>query len=177
MQRRIRPVLLATIPERILAELGHAGTIGNNRKFLLLLCGFFRQKTVWDHIFSPDCSGINLSEKTLIITEPHFNFHSIQEALTEIFFEEYECDALFRTTAADLSALHHLKSNTVPADCCIIVDMGYSFTHIVPYVKGEKIKSAIRRIDVGGKVLTNHLKEIISYRFAWRYFPLRVDLI
>ncbi|CAD7083399.1 unnamed protein product [Hermetia illucens] len=122
------------------------------------------QKTVWDHIFSPDCCGINLSEKTLIITEPHFNFHSIQEALTEIFFEEYECDALFRTTAADLSALHHLKSNTVPADCCIIVDMGYSFTHIVPYVKGEKIKNAIRRIDVGGKVLTNHLKEIISYR-------------
>lgn len=26
------------------------------------------------------------------------------------------------------------------------------------------MKEAIRRIDVGGKLLTNHLKEIISYR-------------
>lgn len=42
--------------------------------------------------------------------------------------------------------------------------MGFSFTHIIPFVKGERVKQAIRRIDIGGKVLTNHLKEIISYR-------------
>lgn len=42
--------------------------------------------------------------------------------------------------------------------------MGFSFTHIVPFVKGKRVKKAIRRIDIGGKVLTNHLKEIISYR-------------
>lgn len=48
--------------------------------------------------------------------------------------------------------------------CCLLIDSGYSFTHIVPYVKGKKVKNAIRRIDVGGKLLTNHLKDIISYR-------------
>jgi actin-related protein 6 len=31
-------------------------------------------------------------------------------------------------------------------------------------VRGKKVKRAIRRIDVGGKALTNHLKDIISYR-------------
>lgn len=45
-----------------------------------------------------------------------------------------------------------------------MVDTGYSFTNIVPYIKGKKFKEGIRRIDVGGKVLTNHLKEILSYR-------------
>lgn len=42
--------------------------------------------------------------------------------------------------------------------------MGYSFTHIIPFIKGKKVKEGIRRIDIGGKLLTNHLKEIISYR-------------
>lgn len=35
---------------------------------------------------------------------------------------------------------------------CLVIDTGYSFTHIVPYIKGEKYLPGIRRIDVGGKV-------------------------
>jgi len=33
----------------------------------------------------------------LIVTEPYFNFSSIQEGMSEIFFEEYEFQALLRT--------------------------------------------------------------------------------
>jgi len=44
------------------------------------------------------------------------------------------------------------------------VDAGFSFTHIIPYINGRQLKEAVVRIDVGGKLLTNHLKEIISYR-------------
>lgn len=85
--------------------------------------------------------------------------------MTEIFFEEYECETLLRTTAADLAYENFVAQKQLTAPlCCIVVDMGYSFTHIVPFVKGERVKPAIRRIDIGGKVLTNHLKEIISYR-------------
>ena len=40
----------------------------------------------------------------------------------------------------------------------------FSFTHVIPYWKGQKIKQAIMRIDVGGKLLTNYLKELVSYR-------------
>lgn len=84
--------------------------------------------------------------------------------MTEIFFEEYECEALLRTTAADLCYRNYSQSRTPSPLCCIVVDMGYSYTHIIPFVKGRKVKEAIRRIDIGGKVLTNHLKELISYR-------------
>lgn len=121
-------------------------------------------------MFSADCTATNFSDP-FILAEPQFNFPSIQEALTEIFFEEYECETLLRTTSADLCA-HNLLNTpvalanpvTVRVQCCLVVDMGYSFTHIVPFVKGKRVKEAIRRIDVGGKLLTNHLKEIISYR-------------
>lgn len=121
------------------------------------------QKTVWDYIFSQDCARISFNNP-LIVTEPQFNFNSIQDGMTEIFFEEYECETLFRTTAADLCAYNFVKSKNPSPLCCLVIDMGYSFTHIVPFIKGKKVKSAIRRIDIGGKILTNHLKEIISYR-------------
>ena len=66
-------------------------------------------------------------------------------------------------TAGTLSAYKHGKEH--PAElCCLVVDCGYSFTHIVPYVQGKKVTEFASRIDIGGKVLTNHLKDIISYR-------------
>lgn len=122
------------------------------------------QKTVWDYTFSKNCANVDFSQP-VIITEPQFNFTSIQEAITEIFFEEYECETLLRTTAADLAYEHYAATKQLQAPhCCIVIDIGFSFTHIIPFVKGERVKQAIRRIDIGGKVLTNHLKEIISYR-------------
>ncbi|CAG4957955.1 unnamed protein product [Parnassius apollo] len=120
------------------------------------------QKTVWDYIFSKECCPVNFSEVPLIITEPLFNFSSIQEAMTEIFFEEYECQSLLRINATDLAEYHYRKLHS--NESTLVVDSGYSFTYIVPYIKGKKYKEGIRRIDVGGKVLTNHLKEILSYR-------------
>lgn len=120
------------------------------------------QKTVWDYIFSKECCPVNFNEVPLIITEPLFNFSSIQEAMTEIFFEEYECQTLLRINATDLAEYKYRKTHK--NDCTVIVDSGYSFTYIVPYIKGKKFKEGIIRIDIGGKVLTNHLKEIVSYR-------------
>ena len=121
------------------------------------------QKTVWDYIFSKDCCPINLSQSSVIITEPPFNFNSIQEAMVEIFFEDYEVQSLLKINPSTLSCYRYRHENPT-SKCCIIVDVGYSFCHIIPYVNDMKIKAAIRRIDVGGKLLTNHLKEILSYR-------------
>lgn len=132
------------------------------------------QKTVWDYLFSQDCCSVSFANHPLIITHPVFNFHSIQEAMAEIFFEEYEFEKMLPICGVDLVARkyyletseamsEHDTSIRVPL-CCLVIDMGYSFTHIVPFVKEKKWKAGIRRIDVGGKLLTNHLKEIISYR-------------
>lgn len=125
------------------------------------------QKNVYDYIFSTEFP-VNFNETKLIITEPIFNFPSIQEAMVEIFFEEYDCCALAKTTAPDLAAYEYVNSHDIDEMkplCCVVIDLGYSFSHIVPFIKGKKFLSAIRRIDVGGKLLTNHLKEVISYRY------------
>ena len=46
----------------------------------------------------------------------------------------------------------------------VVVDVGFSFSHIVPICTGEVFKEGIRRIDFGGKAMTNYFKELISFR-------------
>ncbi|XP_071941751.1 actin-related protein 6-like [Antedon mediterranea] len=121
------------------------------------------QRQVWDYVFGKDVMNVDFSDTSIVITEPYFNFVSIQEAMNEIFFEEYKFDAILRTNAGSLSSYKRLHDDKEDK-CCLVVDSGYSFTHIAPYYGKKKIKHAVRRINVGGKLLTNHLKEIISYR-------------
>ena len=116
-------------------------------------------------MFGKNCfrMGNSLSDFDLIFTDPYFNFNSIKEGLSELLFEEYGFKSIFRTNPADLSCYKN-KTQHPGEQCCLVVDSGYSFTHIIPYVNGKKVKEAVKRIDIGGKLLTNHLKEIISYR-------------
>merc|ERR1712159_125734 len=53
---------------------------------------------------------------------------------------------------------------TAAAQCSLVIDAGYSFTHVVPVFRGVALNYAAKRINIGGKALTNHLKELISYR-------------
>ncbi|XP_055011374.1 actin-related protein 6 isoform X2 [Boleophthalmus pectinirostris] len=121
------------------------------------------QRKVWDHLFGKEMFKVDFADTSIIITEPYFNFTSIQESMNEILFEEYQFQSVLRTNAGSLSAHHYFHTNPKEL-CCLVVDTGFSFTHIVPYCRSRKMKEGIRRINVGGKLLTNHLKEIISYR-------------
>ncbi|KAK5866752.1 hypothetical protein PBY51_011303 [Eleginops maclovinus] len=121
------------------------------------------QRKVWDHLFGKEMFKVDFADTSVIITEPCFNFSSIQESMNEILFEEYQFQSVLRTNAGSLSA-HHFFSSRPSELCCLLVDSGFSFTHIIPYCRSKKMKEGIRRVNVGGKLLTNHLKEIISYR-------------
>lgn len=107
---------------------------------------------------------VEFQDSNIIVTEPYFNFSSVQEAMNEIFFEEYQFNSVFRCNPSFLSQYKYSTEKGQQPLCSVVVDAGYSFTHIVPYCKGRKLTESVKRIDVGGKVLTNHLKEVISYR-------------
>ena len=51
-----------------------------------------------------------------------------------------------------------------PVDCLLVVDSGYSHTTITPIIAERPVQQAIRRLDIGGKFLTNYLKDLISVR-------------
>ena len=44
------------------------------------------------------------------------------------------------------------------------MDSGYSHTTVTPLLRGQPLHGAIRRLDIGGKLLTNRMKELISLR-------------
>ncbi|KAI0335723.1 actin-like protein Arp6 [Cubamyces sp. BRFM 1775] len=124
------------------------------------------QKAVWDGIFSSDVLGLNTSEASLLITEPYFNLPNIQDVYDQFVFEEYEFQSYCRCTPASLVPHGPLLAHMGLAspECLLVIDSGFSFTHVVPIINGAVVWEAVKRIDVGGKLMTNHLKEIISFR-------------
>lgn len=132
------------------------------------------EREIWDYLFTRKFRDLVPKDTTIIITEPYFNFKPIQDNIDEILFEEYQFNAILRTNTGYLTSMNH-KSQQTKSDpnnlplACLVVDSGFSFTHITPYVHSRqygylKLNQGVRRIDVGGKALTNHLKEIVSYR-------------
>ncbi|KAJ7291670.1 actin-related protein Arp6 [Mycena rebaudengoi] len=124
------------------------------------------QKAVWDGILSDEVLNVNPTESTLLITEPYFNLPKIQEVYDQFIFEEYEFQAQFRATPASLIPHGTLfEQPGLPSpECMLIVDSGFSFTHVVPLIDGKIMWAAVKRLDVGGKLLTNQLKELVSFR-------------
>lgn len=118
---------------------------------------------------------------------------STKAVLFELAHLIIDCLHVCIVSAGSLSAHRHFYDYNLEL-CCIVVDSGFSFTHIIPYCRGRKMKDGIcrlvdctwfrvrickvsclatllmigcsrfHRVNVGGKLLTNHLKEIISYR-------------
>ncbi|KAF5839191.1 actin family [Dunaliella salina] len=106
----------------------------------------------------------------LIITEPMFNsdFPQLQAATERVVFEEFGFASLYVAPAPSFS-LRRMGSliPSLPAAAAgagIVVDAGFSFTHVVPFFEGQPILQGVKRINVGGKLLTNYLKELVSYR-------------
>jgi actin-related protein 6 len=64
------------------------------------------------------------------------------------------------------------EAPALPLECLLVIDSGFSHTTITPLYNGRLLQRAIRRLDFGGKHLTNLLKEIISVR----YFDLHQDV-
>lgn len=55
-------------------------------------------------------------------------------------------------------------SSNSPVECLLVIDSGYSHTTVTPVYRGRPLQRAIRRLEIGGKFLTNYLKELISIR-------------
>ncbi|KAF8624406.1 hypothetical protein AX15_005887 [Amanita polypyramis BW_CC] len=122
------------------------------------------QKAVWDGIFSDEVHGIDTTNSSLLITEPYFNLPNIQDVYDQFVFEEYEFQSYHRCTPASLIPHGNLFQSIPQPECILLVDSGFSFTHAIPILNRQIVWSAVRRLDVGGKLLTNQLKELVSFR-------------
>ncbi|GAA5917473.1 hypothetical protein JCM6882_004893 [Rhodosporidiobolus microsporus] len=128
------------------------------------------EKGVWDRVFGSKGKGLKISppSTSLLVTESVMNLPNVQDHHDQIVFEEYEFGSYLRVPGPALLPFGtdmrpSLLADPVP-ECILVIDAGFSFTHVVPVLRGAIVAGAVRRIDVGGKLLTNYLKELVSYR-------------
>uniref|UniRef100_A0A1I7SSF6 Actin-related protein 6 n=2 Tax=Bursaphelenchus xylophilus TaxID=6326 RepID=A0A1I7SSF6_BURXY len=117
---------------------------------------------VWDRLFGSDVLNVPFEDTRLLLTDINSLFPAFKDSLEEIVFESYQFQSLNRASAPSLIATYELTQKKNPF--CMIIDSGFSFTHILPFFDGGLISSGAVRLDLGGKALTNQLKEWISYR-------------
>ncbi|PIA17980.1 ARP6 actin-related protein-like protein 6 [Coemansia reversa NRRL 1564] len=121
---------------------------------------------IWDRTFR--VLGCKPSETSLFLSEPVFNFKHIQRATDEIVFEEYQFANMARAPVTRFSVANVGKliyESGPDPECTLVVDVGHAFSYVVPYHNSRQISAGIRRVDVGGRILTNYLKETVSFRY------------
>ena len=118
---------------------------------------------------------VSPGECSLLVTEPLFNLPALRQQLDELVFEQLGCAALLACAAPTLAALDPAcgepsaaaaaaTPSALRARAALVLDCGFSASHAAPVFDGRCQLGAVRRVNVGGKALTNQLKELISFR-------------
>ncbi|KAI4121874.1 MAG: hypothetical protein LQ338_006117 [Usnochroma carphineum] len=135
------------------------------------------EKTIWDSIFLDGRSKLYCDPHStnLILTEASNTMAALQTNCDQVVFEEYGFASYSRHIGPTLNAyndIQHLfgappreqQTSATPAECVLVIDSGFSHSTVTPVYKSRPIQQAIRRLDIGGKILTNYLKEMLSIR-------------
>ncbi|KAK6941677.1 Actin family [Dillenia turbinata] len=127
------------------------------------------QREIWSHLFSSHLpSTFSPSLSSLLLVQPLFSLPSISLSTFELVFEDFGFQSLNISNSASLvhlyEASHRPYSVISKTQCSLVVDSGFSFTHCVPVFQNFVLNYGVRRMDLGGKALTNYLKEIVSFR-------------
>lgn len=123
------------------------------------------EKVIWDWMF--DSKGLveneaSIRSTTLLLSENPGALQSTSVNTDQIVFEEYEFGRYRRCAPQILASF----SRTAVPDLSLVIDVGFSSSFVVPVSsKGKLLKEGVRRLGVGGKVMTNYLKELVSYRY------------
>lgn len=122
------------------------------------------QRDVWAAVFAAEGGlGVNVCDTRLLLTEPLAAPEALRIATDELVFETFGFREYGAVEAARLVAEEAVGG---AGRTCLVVDSGFSFTHAVPVVAGRVARGCAKRLNVGGKALTNHLKEMVSFR-SW----------
>jgi actin-related protein 6 len=127
------------------------------------------EREIWERIFKIHLK-INPSDCGLMLVDPLFHLPSTQRVTDELVFEDFGFQSLCVGNAPVFTHAYqaHKKPTSLLArsKCSLVVDSGFSFTHAAPVFQNRVVSGAVKRINLGGKALTNYLKELVSYR-AW----------
>ncbi|EJT74707.1 actin-like protein arp-6 [Gaeumannomyces tritici R3-111a-1] len=143
------------------------------------------QREIWDReLLDPKTSPrpCDPAEARLVLAEQPGALPALQANCDQMVFEEFGFASYYRGIGPAFNAYHDIQSifrtpreaNAVarlPAEAILLVDAGHSCTTVTPLLRGRPLHPAVRRLNVGGKFMTNYLTRLLSLR----HYDMRAD--
>ncbi|CCE64637.1 hypothetical protein TPHA_0I01300 [Tetrapisispora phaffii CBS 4417] len=109
-------------------------------------------EAVWKHTLLHDLNIQHIEEHPILITEAPLNSSKNREHMCEILFESFNIPAIHVENPAVLA----LYSGGRTTGC--VIDCGEGYCSAVPIYEGFALTPSIRRIDIGGREITEQLQ-------------------
>ncbi|KAG9297367.1 hypothetical protein G9A89_009451 [Geosiphon pyriformis] len=109
---------------------------------------------IWKYIYEEELKTAS-EEHPVLLTEAPINPRGNREQAAQIFFETFNVPALFTSIQAVLSLYSSGRTTG------IVLDSGDGVTHAVPVYEGFALPHAIRRVDIAGRDVTEHLQLLL----------------
>ncbi|KAI0600995.1 Actin/actin-like protein [Biscogniauxia sp. FL1348] len=135
------------------------------------------EKEIWEREFFDDKAPqrCDPSETRLLLAEPSNSLPILQTNCDQMVFEEFGFASYYRGVGPSFNAYHDIQAilrtprdpatvAQLPVEILLLIDTGYSHTTITPLLHGRPLHAAVRRLDIGGKFLTNYLTRLLSLR-------------
>ncbi|KAI9793186.1 MAG: Actin- protein 6 [Peltula sp. TS41687] len=145
------------------------------------------EKEIWEKTFFDKDAKLKCDphETNLILTEAPNAPQALQANCDQMVFEDFGFASCVRCLGSikgpSLNAYNDTQAfygapprpavdatttsaPVIPAEALLLIDSGFSHTTVTPLVHGRPIQPGMRRLDIGGKFLTNYLKELVSIR-------------
>lgn len=109
---------------------------------------------VWSYIYSDELR-IESEEHPVLLTEAPLNPRSNRDKSAQVLFETFNVPALYLSIQAVLALYASGKTTG------LVLDSGDGVSHAVPVYQGFAIESAVQRIDIAGRDVTEHLQRLL----------------
>ncbi|KAI0271357.1 actin-like protein [Gloeopeniophorella convolvens] len=109
---------------------------------------------IWNWVYAEELGTLS-EEHPVLLTEAPLNPRTNRESAAQILFDTFNVPALYISVQAVLSL--YASGRTTG----IVLDSGDGVTHAVPVFEGFSMPHAIRRVDVAGRDVTEHLQLLL----------------
>jgi centractin len=109
---------------------------------------------IWTYVYEQELKTLS-EDHPVLLTEPPLNPRQNRDMAAQILFEQFNVPAVYMSIQAVLSLYASGRTTGIVLDC------GDGVSHAVPVYEGFAVPSSIRRIDIAGRDVTEHMQLLL----------------